>query len=60
LPRQLLGVALFCAAGVGATHAADLPKFEEVKAAWRPSDRVLLDRHGTPLHTVRTDMTGWG
>jgi penicillin-binding protein 1C len=40
-----------------ASHAADLPRFDEVKAAWRPSDRVLLDRHGAPLHTLRTDMT---
>lgn len=44
---------LFAAANV---QAADLPRFDEVKAAWRPSDRVLLDRHGAPLHTLRTDM----
>jgi len=39
-----------------AAGAAALPRFEQVKAAHRPSDSVLLDRHGEPLHTLRTDM----
>ncbi|MED5620769.1 penicillin-binding protein 1C [Ideonella sp. BN130291] len=38
-----------------AAHAAELPAFEQVKATYRPSDSVLLDRHGEPLHTLRTD-----
>ncbi|HEX5682968.1 MAG TPA: penicillin-binding protein 1C [Ideonella sp.] len=41
---------------VGAAWAGELPRFGEVKAAWRPSDQVLLDRHGEPLQTVRTNL----
>ena len=32
-----------------------LPTFAEVKAAHRPSDVTLVDRHGTPIQTVRVD-----
>ena len=43
--------------------AAALPTFAAFKAAHRPSDVTLLDRHGTPLQTVRVDKTvrrlGW-
>lgn len=46
----LLLASLCCAA-----HA--LPGFGEVKAAYRPSDITLLDRHGTPIQTVRVDKT---
>ena len=35
--------------------AAALPTFAEVRAAHRPSDITLLDRHGTPVQTLRTD-----
>ena len=42
------------AAGCGTAHA--VPSFDEVRAAHRPSDLVLLDRHGTPLQTLRTDL----
>ena len=38
---------------VGAAQAA--PSFHELRAAHRPSDLSLLDRHGTPLQTLRTD-----
>ena len=38
-----------------ATPASAVPSFTEVKAAHRPSDLVLLDRHGTPLQTLRMD-----
>ncbi|MFT3821917.1 MAG: penicillin-binding protein 1C [Rubrivivax sp.] len=31
------------------------PSFDEVKAAHRPSDLLLLDRHGEPLQTLRVD-----
>ena len=34
-----------------------LPVFDAVRAAHRPSDRVLLDRHGTPVQTLRVDAT---
>jgi penicillin-binding protein 1C len=35
--------------------AQAVPSFIEVKAAHRPSDVTLFDRHGTPLQTVRVD-----
>jgi len=47
-----LAFALFA----GAAGAA-APTPEQVKAAWRPSDAVLLDRHGVELQSVRIDMT---
>ncbi|UTH73204.1 penicillin-binding protein 1C [Chromobacterium sp. IIBBL 290-4] len=31
------------------------PSFSEVKAAWKPSDAVLLDRHGATLQRIRVD-----
>ncbi len=31
------------------------PSFDEVRAAHRPSDVLLLDRHGAPLQTLRLD-----
>ncbi len=48
---------LLAAALAGPAGAAELPRFEQVRAAWRPSDSVLLDRHGEPVHTLRTDAT---
>jgi len=38
--------------------AQALPSFEDVRAAHRPSDLTLLDRHGVPLQTLRTDARG--
>jgi len=35
--------------------AQALPSFAEVRAAHRPSDFTLLDRHGVPLQTLRVD-----
>ncbi len=49
-----LAALLVCAA---ASAAAAVPTFEAVRAAHRPSDTTLLDRHGTPIQTLRTDMT---
>jgi penicillin-binding protein 1C len=37
---------------------AAVPTPQEVKAAWRPSDATLLDRHGETLAAVRVDMAG--
>jgi penicillin-binding protein 1C len=37
---------------------AAVPTPQEVKAAWRPSDATLLDRHGEIIATVRVDMAG--
>ncbi|MBW8758485.1 MAG: penicillin-binding protein 1C [Burkholderiales bacterium] len=52
-PRAALA-ALALAASVSA-HAA-IPSFDQVKAAYRSSETVLLDRHGQPVQVVRTDM----
>ena len=35
--------------------AQAVPSFEAVRAAHRPSDIVLTDRHGVPLQTLRVD-----
>ena len=47
--------AALAAAAMCASARAGLPSFEQVKAAWRPSDSVLLDRHGEPVQCLRTD-----
>ncbi len=45
----------------GAAQAA--PTFDQVRAAWRSSEAVLLDRNDQPLQTLRIDNTtrrlGW-
>ncbi len=51
--RLLLVAMLACAAGA----AQAVPSFAQVKAAWQPSDLTLLDRHGAPIQTLRTDPT---
>jgi penicillin-binding protein 1C len=43
---------------VAAPSWAAVPTPREVKAAWRPSDATLLDRHGETIATVRVDMAG--
>jgi penicillin-binding protein 1C len=35
--------------------AAALPAYPEVRAAYRPSDSILVDRNGQLLHELRTD-----
>ncbi|MGH8796918.1 MAG: penicillin-binding protein 1C, partial [Caldimonas sp.] len=40
---------------MSAAHA--LPTFAEVRAAHRPSDVTLLDRHGVAIQTVRVDKS---
>ncbi len=40
-----------------ATHAAALPAYDTVRAEHRPSDTLVLDRHGEVLQRVRTDAT---
>ncbi len=61
LLRLVLGLVL-CAA-VGATDLPPLPDFETVRAAHRPSDVTVVDRHGVPVQTLRTDplvrRLGW-
>jgi penicillin-binding protein 1C len=38
-----------------AAAAQNLPSFDAVRAAHAPSDITVLDRHGAPLQTLRTD-----
>ena len=47
-------VAALALATLGACAQA-LPSFAEVRAAHRPSDITLLDRHGVPIQTLRVD-----
>jgi len=48
-------LAAACLAACTGVHAAT-PSFEQVRAATRSSETVLLDRHGQPVQTVRTDL----
>jgi penicillin-binding protein 1C len=59
LRRGPLGLMLaaLLAAGAAGTAEAAVPSFDSVRAAHRPSDTTLLDRHGAPIQTLRTDMT---
>ncbi len=36
--------------------AADTPGFDAVRAAYRPSDVIVRDRHGEPLQSLRVQM----
>ena len=56
-------VALLCAIAVVFSRArggaeVPLPSYGEVRAAYRPSDVSLLDRHGEILHEARIDRHG--
>lgn len=51
--RGIAGLALAALAAA----AQALPTFAEVKAAHRPSDITLLDRHGVPIQTLRVDKS---
>ena len=42
---------------IHALPAWALPAFDEVKAGFRPSESLLLDRNGEILHRLRTDAT---
>ena len=48
-------LAAACLAACLGAQAATL-SFDEVRAAYRTSETVLLDRHGQPVQTVRTDL----
>ena len=50
-PRLLVAAALWSAA----TLAQAVPTYAEVRAAHRPSDVTLLDRHGVPIQSLRID-----
>lgn len=49
--KTLCGLLVLCLAPA----AVATPGFAQVRAAWRPSDVQLLDRHGQPLQRVRLD-----
>jgi penicillin-binding protein 1C len=49
------GAAITLAWMLTGAAAAAAPSFADVKAAWRSSDTVMLDRHGAVLQRVRTD-----
>jgi len=54
LPLLLL---LLAGAAPAAPRAGSTaPSYDQVKAAWRSSDAVLLDRHGTPLQSLRIGL----
>jgi membrane peptidoglycan carboxypeptidase len=42
---------------LGGSPAPSPPSIDMVRAAWRPSDAALLDRHGEVLHERRIDPT---
>ena len=50
-----LGAALAGALMCASAAAFGVPNFAELKAAHRPSDITLLDRHGVPIQTLRVD-----
>jgi len=53
---KAVAVALLAmAAATVAWTAPTVPAFNDVRAAHRPSDIVLTDRHGTPIQTMRVD-----
>ncbi len=49
---RLLAIGL---TGLIAAGAMAAPGFEQVRADFRSSDTVLLDRSGQPIHRLRTD-----
>jgi len=48
---------VLAAALASGSAAAQLPSFEQVRAAHHPSDALLLDRNGEPLADIRFDLT---
>jgi penicillin-binding protein 1C len=52
--RHTLAAVLMLA---GALAQAAVPSFDSVRAAHRPSDITVTDRHGEPLQTLRIDST---
>ncbi|MTV41833.1 penicillin-binding protein 1C [Duganella radicis] len=51
---KLIAATIVLALASAAAHA--VPKFDEVRAAYRSSDADLLDRHGEPIQSLRIDM----
>ncbi len=57
LRQTLRALACFVWLLCSAFPALAVPGFAEIKAAHRPSDIRILDRHGEPVQTVRVDNT---
>ncbi|MBK6854446.1 MAG: penicillin-binding protein 1C [Burkholderiales bacterium] len=55
-PTAGLAIALLAGACGAVDAQAALPSHAQVKAAWRSSDTVLLDRQGVAIQTLRTDL----
>ncbi len=53
LRRTLLALAIGC----GVATSALAVGFEQVRADFHPSETLLLDRHGEPIHRLRSDAT---
>jgi penicillin-binding protein 1C len=56
-PGRLRDALLGATVALAASGAAAVPTFSEVKAAHRPSDVTLLDRHGVAIQTLRVDSS---
>lgn len=52
-----LGVSIATLATRAAVLAERVPSPAEVRAAFRPSDVEVLDRHGVPVHELRSDAS---
>jgi penicillin-binding protein 1C len=50
--KRIAAALLLACAGT----AQALPSFDEVKSGYASSEALLLDRHGEPVHRLRTDM----
>ncbi|OYT93438.1 MAG: penicillin-binding protein 1C [Burkholderiales bacterium PBB3] len=55
--RRLLAILLVAAPALSTAPAAHSASFSEVKAAYQPSDTLILDRRGEVIHRIRTDAT---
>jgi penicillin-binding protein 1C len=60
MPARLLAAGLVAAtiASAAAAGPQQLPSARQVRASYRASDAVLLDRHGEALQSLRLDMRG--
>ena len=55
--RALALVALAASLVAAPARASSVPTFDEVRAAWRPSDATLTDRRGVPIAERRIDRS---
>ncbi|MDP2367590.1 penicillin-binding protein 1C [Rhodoferax sp.] len=56
-PQLRIGVLLALLLATCSSHTWAASTFAAVKAAHRPSDTLILDRHGEVIHRLRTDAT---